>query len=36
MKKVGLIKGNKEVKGHVRDSYRYEILSTASRGLTYV
>lgn len=26
MKKVGFIKGNKEVKGHVRDSYRYEIL----------
>lgn len=26
MKKVGFIKGSKEIKGHVRDSYRYEIL----------
>jgi ribosomal-protein-alanine N-acetyltransferase len=26
MKKVGFIKGTKEIKGHVRDSYRYEIL----------
>lgn len=26
MKRVGFIKGTKEVKGHVRDSYRYEIL----------
>lgn len=26
MKRVGFIKGLKEVKGHVRDSYRYEIL----------
>lgn len=26
MKKVGFIKGTKEVKGHVRDSFRYEIL----------
>lgn len=26
MKKVGFIKGTKEVKGNVRDSYRYEIL----------
>ena len=25
MKRVGLIKGNKEVKGYVRNSYRYEI-----------
>ncbi len=25
MKKVGLMKGTKEVKGHVRDSYRYEL-----------
>lgn len=25
MKKVGVIKGTKEVKGHVRDSYRYEL-----------
>ena len=36
MKKVGFIKGTKEVKGHVRDSFRYEILSPASRGLPYV
>ncbi len=28
MKKVGFIKGTKEVKGHVRDSFRYEILPT--------
>lgn len=28
MKRVGLLKGTKEVKGHVRDSYRYEILAT--------
>jgi [ribosomal protein S5]-alanine N-acetyltransferase len=27
MKKVGFIKGTKEVKGHVRDSFRYEILA---------
>ncbi len=26
MKQVGFIKGTKEVKGHIRDSYRYEIL----------
>lgn len=26
MKKVGFIKGEKEIKGHVRDSYRYEVL----------
>jgi [ribosomal protein S5]-alanine N-acetyltransferase len=26
MKKAGFIRGNREVKGHVRDSYRYEIL----------
>ncbi len=26
MKRVGFIKGTKEVKGHIRDSYRYEIL----------
>ncbi len=26
MKRVGFIKGTKEMKGHVRDSYRYEIL----------
>lgn len=25
MKKVGFIKGTKEVKGHIRDSYRYEL-----------
>jgi RimJ/RimL family protein N-acetyltransferase len=25
MKRVGLIKGTKEVKGHIRDSYRYEL-----------
>jgi RimJ/RimL family protein N-acetyltransferase len=25
MKRVGFIKGDKEVKGHVRDSYRYEL-----------
>ena len=25
MKRVGFIKGTKEVKGHVRDSYRYEL-----------
>lgn len=28
MKRVGLIKGTKEVKGYVRDSFRYEILET--------
>ena len=27
MKKVGFIKGTKEIKGHVRDSFRYEILA---------
>ncbi len=27
MKKVGFIKGTKEVKGHVRDTLRYEILA---------
>lgn len=27
MKKVGFIKGTKEIKGHIRDSYRYEVLS---------
>lgn len=27
MNRVGFIKGNKEVKGYVRDSYRYEILN---------
>ena len=27
MKKVGFIKGTKEIKGHVRDSFRYELLS---------
>lgn len=27
MEKVGFIKGTKEVKGHVRDSYRYELLT---------
>jgi [ribosomal protein S5]-alanine N-acetyltransferase len=26
MRRVGFLKGTKEVKGHVRDSYRYEIL----------
>jgi RimJ/RimL family protein N-acetyltransferase len=25
MKQVGLIKGTKEIKGHIRDSYRYEL-----------
>lgn len=25
MKRVGFIKGTKEVKGHIRDSYRYEL-----------
>lgn len=33
MKRVGFIKGTKEVKGHIRDSYRYEILPTASAEL---
>lgn len=28
MKRVGLIKGTKEIKGHIRDSYRYEVLSS--------
>lgn len=32
MKKVGFIKGTKEVKGHVRDSYRYEILPSQAKG----
>jgi ribosomal-protein-alanine N-acetyltransferase len=27
MKRVGLIKGTKEVKGYIRDTYRYELLS---------
>lgn len=26
MKRVGFIKGTKEIKGHVRDSFRYEVL----------
>lgn len=26
MKKVGFIKGTKEIKGHVRDSFRYELV----------
>lgn len=25
MKRVGFIKGDKEIKGHIRDSYRYEL-----------
>ena len=25
MKRVGLIKGTQEIKGHVRDSFRYEL-----------
>ncbi len=25
MKRVGVIKGTKEIKGHIRDSYRYEL-----------
>ncbi len=32
MKKVGFTKGTKEVKGHVRDSYRYEILHSQAKG----
>ena len=32
MKKVGFIKGTKEVKGHIRDSYRYEILPLGEDG----
>lgn len=32
MKKVGFIKGTKEVKGYVRDSYRYEILPSQAKG----
>lgn len=32
MKKVGFIKGTKEVKGRVRDSYRYEILPSRANG----
>ncbi len=27
MKRVGVIKGTKEIKGHMRDTYRYELLS---------
>jgi RimJ/RimL family protein N-acetyltransferase len=26
MKRVGFIKGDKEIKGHIRDSYRYELI----------
>jgi len=32
MKKVGLIKGTKEIKGHLRDSFRYEILPSPAKG----
>lgn len=32
MKRVGLIKGTSEVKGYVRDSYRYEILPSLTIG----
>ncbi len=32
MKKVGVIKGTKEVKGRIRDSYRYEILPSQVKG----
>ena len=28
MRRVGLLKGDKEIRGQMRDSYRYEILST--------
>lgn len=31
MKKVGFIQGTKQVKGHVRDSFRYEILNQGLR-----
>jgi RimJ/RimL family protein N-acetyltransferase len=30
MKRVGFIKGDKEMKGHVRDSYRYELTRDSS------
>lgn len=31
MKRVGFIKGTKEMKGHIRDSFRYEICKPAPR-----